>query len=263
MVMRGDTGSIQSGIGRDANMDCSMSPTKPSPSYFIPLTTPPSPPVTPLKLGAPSTSAIAPPQQVASTSKRDREKKHPFQSSSTVNLASSETGSTSTIRLAAGPALEIPEVVEDKVDLMTPRSNRTFGPSSPSSPSTPTSRPQWSWRKNSAQSLQPALRDTPTPSPSPGLNKKRSSGQLLVGLGKGLGRVSSVMRRNTSEASTPQSEKSSVGRSMSRSGKGPFKRKQSQAESPPEAKIRDTGTHLQEDQGDEGIGLPFNVAVSQ
>ena len=82
---------------------------------------------------------------------------------------------------------------------------------------------QWGWRKETKIQIHPPI------------ERKRSSGQLLSGLGKGLGRMGSVMRRNTSE---------SVNEVLSKSWKGK-ETVQEEAED--------------DDGGDADIGRPFNT----
>ncbi|OCF76524.1 hypothetical protein I204_02221 [Kwoniella mangroviensis CBS 8886] len=89
------------------------------------------------------------------------------------------------------------------------------------------------------------------------LGRKRSSGQLLMGLGKGLNRVGSVMRRNTDSNvdNTSPSKKGNAGGGGStwRKGRG---RKTNDWQDGWEKvdRIGEEG-----DEGDAGIGRPFNV----
>ncbi|WVN88784.1 uncharacterized protein L203_103997 [Cryptococcus depauperatus CBS 7841] len=79
------------------------------------------------------------------------------------------------------------------------------------------------------------------------LGKKRASGQLLMGIGKGLSRVGSVMRRSAADGTTQ----------IRKQGKGTRKKgKYSEAEhdAPVGWKRLEAS-----DEGDEGIGKPFNV----
>ncbi|WWD21954.1 hypothetical protein CI109_106442 [Kwoniella shandongensis] len=87
--------------------------------------------------------------------------------------------------------------------------------------------------------------------------RKRSSGQLLSGIGKGLNRVGSVMRRNTAEGTTPSSTKSRLSRKTSigkwnKDGKGKGEQRERKVTASPERQLGITG-------GDAGIGRPFNT----
>jgi len=67
----------------------------------------------------------------------------------------------------------------------------------------------WGWRKGSGsgdsswtEARRPHLTSSVSSNSVASVSKKRSSGQLLSGLGRGLGRMGSVMRRNTSDGSS-------------------------------------------------------------
>ena len=122
-----------------------------------------------------------------------------------------------------------------------------------------------------------------------GLGKKRSSSQLLAGLGKGLGRMGSVVRRTASDGSAqpPNAPAPSAGavRSVSASaasfGSGRSKRgwkpklrdrkdslqeedeDQAEARAQAQSQVHTSRSEGGMDMGDEGIGLPFNVEVSR
>ncbi|OCF42072.1 hypothetical protein I317_04043 [Kwoniella heveanensis CBS 569] len=102
-----------------------------------------------------------------------------------------------------------------------------------------------------------------------GLGRKRSSGQLLMGIGKGLNRVSSVMRRNTAETSEradPRRNIQNDGRDVASVNgvlggtpttwqKGRRGRKGSQLADESWEQV----DRFEFDEGDAGIGRPFNV----
>jgi hypothetical protein len=121
---------------------------------------------------------------------------------------------------------------------------------------------------------------------SPGLAKKRSSGQLLAEFGRGLSRVGSVMRRPPGKDDGTRSPRATPTRQPSRLGlskQGSIRRQVQEGswrgrqvsvepdtvrEEDAESRVRDTewqDVHREDnlaDDGDEGIGRPFNVAVS-
>nr|XP_019047593.1 hypothetical protein I302_04209 [Kwoniella bestiolae CBS 10118]OCF26523.1 hypothetical protein I302_04209 [Kwoniella bestiolae CBS 10118] len=92
-----------------------------------------------------------------------------------------------------------------------------------------------------------------------GLGRKRSSGQLLMGIGKGLNRVGSVMRRssenneNTSSSSSSSTSPNKKSGSTWRKGR---RRKTNDWQDGWEKVNRAGG---EADEGDAGIGRPFNV----
>ncbi|ODN75250.1 hypothetical protein L202_06441 [Cryptococcus amylolentus CBS 6039] len=118
----------------------------------------------------------------------------------------------------------------------------------------------------------------PTPSSGSGnsgnsapvpLTKKRSSSQLLMGIGKGIGRVGSVMRRNTAEGTSSHGSFSAPGSAPSSATSTPRKgvnntgtwRKRGKMPSTQEQVVFEgTGWEsMDRNEGDSGIGRPFNV----
>ncbi|WVQ97698.1 hypothetical protein IAU59_004812 [Kwoniella sp. CBS 9459] len=245
--------------------------SKPSPTHFIPLrsstSTSTSPFSAPLPLTLPppfrSPSIIS---SSPSTPTTGSAYPFPYSNPNHSHSASTELNGSVNLNQSTSTLTAIPPASPNvSLTTPTPKKKITFGKSS-----------------MSAESMR--ARDVSVQSPSAGtglnasvsslggeggLGRKRSSGQLLMGIGKGLNRVGSVMRRNTAEGS----ERASPGSNSKRAngsgadageaggGAGPGKwrkggrRKASQTPDERWEKI----DRLEAGEGDAGIGRPFNV----
>lgn len=138
----------------------------------------------------------------------------------------------------------------------------------------------WGWKQRSVgkgKEGRPPLFPSLSSGSGIPLSKKRSSGQLLSGIGKGLGRMGSVMRRNTvDEAPETPSKGSPNGNVDKQRGanktwlkKGtiddellPEEAEPSESFGPAQRSKRIPLKSTQQDEGDPGIGRPFNTEVS-
>ncbi|WVQ76685.1 hypothetical protein IAR50_006359 [Cryptococcus sp. DSM 104548] len=194
------------------------------------------------------------------------------QSSSTLTGGGIQNYSTATLTVPGSPSMSV-----------TSSQTSVFNSEGPE---TPASRKRVMFRQQASPSLRleqsstsgrcaaPGRSAPTTPSSSSGnssapLAKKRSSSQLLMGIGKGIGRVGSVMRRNTAEgtsghgtfsapssapggaASTPKKAASTTNTWRKRN-KMPLMQEQVVLEG-------NGWESVDRNQGNSGIGRPFNV----
>ncbi|WVF70178.1 hypothetical protein IAT40_004966 [Kwoniella sp. CBS 6097] len=233
--------------------------SKPSPTHFIPLRGSPFSANLPLTLPIRSPSIISSSPSTPTTgSTYPSPYSHPNHSASTVLNNSNPNQSTSTLTPMPTPAS--PSV---SVTTPTPKKKITFGKSSMSADS---------MRSGDIPSRSPLSNPNSTSNASSsradggGLGRKRSSGQLLMGIGKGLNRVGSVMRRNTAEGNErtnpiPNPTRSGRGENSASAGaagttwKKGRRRKASQTPDDNWERV----DRVEADEGDAGIGRPFNV----
>ncbi|WWC59056.1 uncharacterized protein I303_101603 [Kwoniella dejecticola CBS 10117] len=159
--------------------------------------------------------------------------------------------STTTLTAPGSPSVSI-STTPDSVYSISPKKRVGFGKSSVSADSI---RSQTMPTKSHDGPSFPRPSDSSQLSASPRpLRRKGSSGQLLSGIGKGLNRVGSVMRRNTESniGSSDQSPRKFHAGSWRRG-----RRKMSSGCDESWEQVNRIGEEA--DEGDKGIGRPFNV----
>ncbi|WWC87296.1 uncharacterized protein L201_002184 [Kwoniella dendrophila CBS 6074] len=242
--------TMVSGLGLELNPRSIRSATP----QFIPLRQSPIS-ATNIPLSSPSILSLSPSTPVASSSPSSSAYPFPYkhhnhnQSTSTVmNRSTSTLTPISSPSVPASPSMSISTAPPEISLSFTPKKKVGFGKSSVTAESIRSER-------TFTKQYQPIQKDGVTNNPPEGsLSKKRSSSQLLLGIGKGLNRVGSVMRRNTEGNDTTKTsgkKGSTDNRNSSRKG---TRRKTTDDWQDGWEKVDAIGEN-----GDVGIGRPFDI----
>ncbi|WVQ68845.1 uncharacterized protein L199_007054 [Kwoniella botswanensis] len=244
-------------VGLGLGLELNPKSSKPTPSHFIPLQRLPTtiytssiPPVS-----SPSIISSSPSTPIASSSISISGYPFPYgnehysnSTSTAINRSTSTTTLTQLARPPDSPSISISTAPPYISSSFTPKKKKVgFG--------------QAESIRSEKVMLSSSISSTSTTSsgkkPDVPLGRKRSSGQLLMGIGKGLNRVGSVMRRNTDSNvdNTSPNKKGHGGGSGSTWRKG--RRRKTNDWQDGWEKVDRIGE--EGDEGDEGIGRPFNV----
>ncbi|WWD08084.1 hypothetical protein V865_006194 [Kwoniella europaea PYCC6329] len=243
-------------VGLGLELELNPKSSKPPPTHFIPLRQSPTtiytsniPPVS-----SPSIISSSPSTPIASSSISISGYPFPYgnehysnSTSTVINLNTSTTTLTQLARPPDSPSISISTSPPDISSSFTPKQKKVgFGQAE-------SIRSENVILSSSTSSTSTTLSGQ---KPDVPLGRKRSSGQLLMGIGKGLNRVGSVMRRNTESNvhnTSPNKKGNARGGSKWRNGR---RRKTNDWQDAWEKvdRIGEEG-----DEGDVGIGRPFNV----